>query len=347
MKKQIFVIFLLFSVPQCAKEKLIESESSLALQNEPEMALNLSTISDPDRTITEGLPVKDLELDSLEFQQQCGAPDSLDIRSYYQPNEAQPIKFTYFRYNDIMKWRRAHVLLQWKSEEEIKEQLGYEVKGNIWDKKWCTGTVIAENLVLTAGHCFLTRTGQEIDPRRRYKTPFREHNGQITRLKPKELVPLFKIVSDYERDKVTGNITSKKNDDNVVVGYKEFSAKYLDDTVLDYAIIEVRMKNEYVPMKISPVDLEEGKPAAIIHHPGGGSKRISVGDITSFNGLHYTYSDIDTLGGSSGAPIINRNGEIVGVHLYGGCRDEGGNRGIRIEALKANSPVLRSLMARQ
>jgi V8-like Glu-specific endopeptidase len=53
------------------------------------------------------------------------------------------------------------------------------------------------------------------------------------------------------------------------------------------------------------------------------------------------YDSLDTLGGSSGSPILSLAGEIVGVHTNGGCSTFNGfNFGLAIGAIRAASSIV-------
>lgn len=85
----------------------------------------------------------------------------------------------------------------------------------------------------------------------------------------------------------------------------------------------------------------------IIQHPEGKPKKVEAGPLTAFKEEKIGYNDIDTLGGSSGAAIIQfPTGKIVGVHTNGGCsstNDKSYNYGVRITSLLRVSSILRDL----
>lgn len=61
------------------------------------------------------------------------------------------------------------------------------------------------------------------------------------------------------------------------------------------------------------------EPLAVLHHPEGGARRISFGRQVSFTSdfYHLVYSEGATDVGSSGGPLLNARGELLG-HLRGG-----------------------------
>uniref|UniRef100_A0A0G4I8A5 PDEase domain-containing protein n=1 Tax=Chromera velia CCMP2878 TaxID=1169474 RepID=A0A0G4I8A5_9ALVE len=82
----------------------------------------------------------------------------------------------------------------------------------------------------------------------------------------------------------------------------------------------------------------------IIQHPAGRRKEIKAGPLTGITDIQLRYTSIDTMGGTSGAGILNKQGHIVGVYTHGGCTATTGfNVGVCIDAICAHSPALQRL----
>ena len=102
----------------------------------------------------------------------------------------------------------------------------------------------------------------------------------------------------------------------------------------DWAVIRLeRPVTDRTPIALgtkSPLLKQE--PIVIIQHPGDRSKRLSVGRLTIFDDRVTCYS-ADTLEGSSGAPVFNREMHCIGLHHEGVSTEDGKkyNEGIRIE----------------
>lgn len=80
----------------------------------------------------------------------------------------------------------------------------------------------------------------------------------------------------------------------------------------------------------------------MIQHPRGVPKVIAEGRLfDTCNGLVY-YADLDTLVGSSGAGVLNRQGHLLGIHSDGDCTEDGSgaNRGTTAAAIVDASPYL-------
>ena len=175
----------------------------------------------------------------------------------------------------------------------------------------CTGTMIGEDLFLTASHCVGGGTvGEEV---------------------------LF----DYEYE-VGGQTT--------IMEYKPFKvAEIVEDGAqynLDFAVLRLEGTPgvDYGFRSLSKEVLQEGEPITIIQHPGGRPKMIESGTIFGFNPDQLLYGDLDTEGGSSGSGVLNHDGFIVGVHTHGGCFGSSGqNKGTRVEVMAQNSEFIDQL----
>lgn len=94
----------------------------------------------------------------------------------------------------------------------------------------------------------------------------------------------------------------------------------------DYALIGLDALPAVTPTSLA-TDL--GDRLAIIQHPRGRPKVIAEGTLLDACDRQLYYADLDTLVGSSGAGVLNRQGHLVGVHSDGDCGEDGrgANRG--------------------
>jgi V8-like Glu-specific endopeptidase len=109
----------------------------------------------------------------------------------------------------------------------------------------------------------------------------------------------------------------------------------------DYALIRLDALPAVTPTSLTsqPTDL-----LAIIQHPRGRPKVIAEGELLDACGGQIYYTDLDTLVGSSGAGVLNRQGYLLGVHTDGDCTEAGGgaNRGWTAAGIVDASPYLES-----
>jgi hypothetical protein len=109
----------------------------------------------------------------------------------------------------------------------------------------------------------------------------------------------------------------------------------------DYALIALDVLPAVTPVLLTT---QASERLAIIQHPRGRPKVIAEGRyLDSCNQLVY-YADLDTLVGSSGAGVLNRQGHLLGIHTDGDCDEtgRGANRGWTAEVIVEASPYLRS-----
>ncbi|WP_375772476.1 serine protease [Archangium gephyra] len=109
----------------------------------------------------------------------------------------------------------------------------------------------------------------------------------------------------------------------------------------DYALIKLDVLPAVTPVLLTS---QASERLAIIQHPRGRPKAIAEGRyLDSCNQLVY-YADLDTLVGSSGAGVLNRQGHLLGIHTDGDCDEKGrgSNRGWTAQAIVDASPYLDS-----
>lgn len=105
----------------------------------------------------------------------------------------------------------------------------------------------------------------------------------------------------------------------------------------DYALIALDTLPAVTPTPLAATPSDE---LAIIQHPRGMPKVVAEGQLLdSCNDLLY-YIDLDTLVGSSGAGVLNRDGYLVGVHTDGDCAAGGTNFGATAASIVEASPYL-------
>jgi hypothetical protein len=88
----------------------------------------------------------------------------------------------------------------------------------------------------------------------------------------------------------------------------------------DYALIQLDQLPAVTPTLLTtrPSDL-----LGIIQHPRGRPKVIAEGQFLGECQGVISYTDLDTLVGSSGAGVLNRQGYLLGVHTDGDCAMDG------------------------
>ena len=109
----------------------------------------------------------------------------------------------------------------------------------------------------------------------------------------------------------------------------------------DYALIELDALPAVTPTALTTqaTDL-----LAIIQHPRGGPKVIAEGAFLGECQGVISYADLDTLVGSSGAGVLNRQGQLLGVHTDGDCAVDGSgaNTGWTAASIVATSSYLQA-----
>jgi hypothetical protein len=105
----------------------------------------------------------------------------------------------------------------------------------------------------------------------------------------------------------------------------------------DYALIRIRgAPGRRVARLVSKV-LSAGMPIRMIHHPEGQRMVISRAGRITQAGEDYIAHDVPTADGSSGAPILDRNWEMIAIHRgtpgMGRTLPKGSTEGVSIGAI--------------
>ncbi len=121
-----------------------------------------------------------------------------------------------------------------------------------------------------------------------------------------------------------------------------------NDTGLDFSLVPLLdpVPADVLPVSIARADVLPGERLTMVHHPAGLPKKLTqygcraTSTLTAETNLRHR---CDTLPGSSGAPILNANREIVGTHHTGGMTgDDPGsfNAGTRVVSILAVTDLL-------
>jgi hypothetical protein len=159
---------------------------------------------------------------------------------------------------------------------------------------------------------------------------------------PHEIAKLMHVNFNYQVNGRTG--TTRPGLQFPVIGLLEHRIGSVD-----YAIIKLgpdtagrHARDLFGELEVATSDLTtRGAMLCIIQHPTRQEKKIEAGPLEENRAGRIAYNGIDTASGSSGAPIVGPDGDIVGVHLKGGCFETGGfNSGAAIGAIRAVSALL-------
>lgn len=225
----------------------------------------------------------------------------------------------------VKRHERAVGNLKWRSNWRSSYTEPGDIPNN---QRWCSGTMITNNLYLTAAHCFEWKSAEAsgwIWPK----------DASGTKISPQKVVSNMEVSFNYQVDP-SGNLRADSK-------YAITRMREIRIGSLDYAIIELNGNPglDWGMTRLAPTDLTVGDELTIIQHPFGNTKRIDSGSFFGMEDNLITYDNIDTAGGSSGSGVLDWRGRLVGVHVQGVCSSGfKGNKATSLEAIASVSSIV-------
>ncbi len=188
----------------------------------------------------------------------------------------------------------------------------------------CSGFLVGENLLLTAGHCITS----EEDCTEKYKWVFdysvNEVTGELNKIVDENIYSCKKIVS-----RELGTVDDILLRKGLKVSKDAITNK--GSKLLDYALVELtRSAVGRTPLKFRKKArsgifginrLRDGDNLVMIGHPSGLPTKIADGAAVVARTGGYFHANLDAFGGNSGSAVINEDsGEVEGI-LVRGKRD--------------------------
>ena len=177
----------------------------------------------------------------------------------------------------------------WGESVELCQQEGYkgQAKG-----AFCSGSLVGEDLIMTAGHC--------VEDEESCKSG-------------------IKFVFGFRSDK-EGQIPASVSSEEVY-GCSKLVAKKLEGSGPDFAIVKLdRPVKDHPVLRIRRAGKPPvGSPLTVIGHPVGLPTKVAGGaSIRKNDAGGYLIGNLDTYGGNSGSAVINTvTGEVEGILVRG------------------------------
>lgn len=220
--------------------------------------------------------------------------------------------------------------LEWADDLDAR----YGDPGNVKGVAVCSGTLVARDLFLTAGHCVDALDGGG--------WVFPKVNGTLVNLNPEQAAKELRVsFPSGGRDK-KGRAAMRLVRVVALVEHRLGGGDWALLRIED----EARVRGCASISKRRP---PTGATLTIIGHPDGGPQRLDRGKVEGVTGGALEYSGIATASGSSGSGLFVDDGRaLVGIHVEGNrvadATGFGKKLGLPIERIIASSPTLQRLL---
>ena len=166
--------------------------------------------------------------------------------------------------------------------------------------------MIGDNCAITAGHCVEALHYVE------FNTPASSRNGDVQNGKPEDLYLVDKSSIQYE-DKIGSDWAVFKLLPNKITGK-------LPGEIQGTYPVNFKTPRRNATVTITGYGLDRNDPDRNL------AQQSHSGPIASISLFGSTFQHkVDTMGGSSGSSVIlEKTGEIIGIHIQGGCTSNGG-----------------------
>lgn len=118
---------------------------------------------------------------------------------------------------------------------------------------------------------------------------------------------------------------------------------FYTNSEIDYSIVQLKDLPPFgKPLILKSLQVDKGDRVAIIQHPAGEPKQISMqNNFVAYADARQVQYITSTKGGSSGSPVFNNDFEVVAIHHSGGdLRNEGSSMVAVLNDLKTNAPQI-------
>jgi V8-like Glu-specific endopeptidase len=289
----------------------MEMASRLAGDSSQSIEQKMRTLLDKRRDLQDGLELQDAVIHQFKnFTPSLADAEFVDVE-FFAGDETVP---------GITKelvdvCQRPVAVLQWLDDATLARKFG--TSGALANQMWGSGVLLDGDRLLTAGHCF---TGV---------TPF-----GMPRMEPDEAALAMRVVFGHQRAR-TGAMQEEAFS---IVGLLKCVST---QDGADYAVVQLAGNGitsspsaKYGSLKLAASDAPRGSDICIIQQPRYANflKKVAVGKVARNKAGGIFYDAMETDEGSSGSPIVNDQGEIVGVH-HGGDWFQGSTRGTSVSAI--------------